>query len=83
MKMKIIMASEDYAEANSILMRCGYELPVSESKNGVVILETKNITPWLEKLSMALRFVPKDTIIKYRRKIEKTVLQIIKLNKIY
>lgn len=83
MKMAIVISQSDFDLANSIMNECGYEIPHSYNKKGNVVIETKDITPSLKKLKFGLRFVTADTIIKYRNKLEKAVMSIIPLKKLF
>lgn len=83
MKIAIVISQSDFDLANDIMKECGYEIPHSYNKKGNVVIETKDITPALKKLKFGMRFVTADTIIKYRRKVEKTVLSIIPLKKLF
>ncbi len=83
MKIAIVISQSDFDLANGIMKECGYEIPHSYNRKGNVVIETHDITPVLKKLKLGMRFVTADTIIKYRRKAEKTVLSIIPLKKLF
>ena len=83
MKIAIVVSQDDFELANEITRKCGYEIPHSYNRKGNVVVETNDITPWLKKLRFGLNFVTADTIIQYRRKLEKTVMSIIPLKKIF
>ena len=74
---------ESIVSVPSHCTKCGYEIPHSYNRKGNVVVETNDITPWLKKLRFGLNFVTADTIIQYRRKLEKTVMSIIPLKKIF
>ena len=83
MKIAIVISQPDFELANDICKECGYEIPHSYNRKGNVVIETKDITPWLKKLKFGIGLVSADPIIRYRRKLEKTVLQIIPLKQYY
>lgn len=83
MKIAIVISQSDFELANEVMKECGYSIPHSYNKAGNVIIESLDVTPWLKKLKFGIKLMPVETIIKYRRKVEKTVLKIIPLKKIY
>lgn len=83
MKIAIVISQPDFELANDIMKECGYEIPHTYNKKGNVVIESKDITPWLKKIRFGLNLLTADTIIKWRRKVEKTVMQIVPLKKIH